>query len=308
MEELNLRLSELGAYGKLPFYRDFLRVRCFDGPAGRFKAWIDSGFDRLSRSRSPAIGGPWRWILFTPQYRELLAGLLVDSHDGMRRFPFSCFARVQASGNTCPAEALVALRGLWEELGRFYETALEQPDAQSFRSFVESWTPPDIAGSDTRDTPATSLKQFADTLWGPDGMARLPAFLWSLRQDLQNLRQASGRSGTPPGLRLPMGDDLDALEQAAIWLQLLETNGFPKDANRQAWSVFAPSVARRGWLLFFEREPEPADLSGLAAAPPTAPAGDPSQAIGYGMFRNEVESTLLSDHATLADLARFRIL
>ena len=56
----------LGAYGKLPFSKEYLREECFSGTPGQFKQWLDLGVERKGAT---GLSAPYS-VLFRPATGE----------------------------------------------------------------------------------------------------------------------------------------------------------------------------------------------------------------------------------------------
>lgn len=76
------------AFGKLPFYQDYIAV-LNTAEANQWRSWLLSVFSK-ENLRIPK--GRWPFVFnFSPQ-SKLVVGLIEDSSDGIREFPFSIFA------------------------------------------------------------------------------------------------------------------------------------------------------------------------------------------------------------------------
>ncbi len=106
----------LQIYGKRPFYKDYIAVVTTKGGI-RFRDWLLSTFGGEGIAPPPGLnpfvfrGGPGR---------ELVAGLLEPSSDGLRKFPFSIFADLNLA-RAEKARQWSLLLYLFGELGGVHE-------------------------------------------------------------------------------------------------------------------------------------------------------------------------------------------
>jgi hypothetical protein len=78
----------LQAYGKLPLYSDYISVLA-DETGNKWRAWLLKAFGR-DGMRIPA--GRWPYAFCPSPGASIVVGLIEDSSDGIREFPFSMFA------------------------------------------------------------------------------------------------------------------------------------------------------------------------------------------------------------------------
>jgi hypothetical protein len=78
----------LQAYGKLPLYSDYISVLA-DDTGNKWRVWLLKTFGR-DGMRLPA--GRWPYAFCPSPGASIVVGLIEDSSDGIREFPFSLFA------------------------------------------------------------------------------------------------------------------------------------------------------------------------------------------------------------------------
>lgn len=104
----------VSAYGKLPFYKDFLRHGLAGQEAQAFKKWLDHGISKLWASqeayRDHEIGA-FALLLSFPGTGQQVLAYLWGSHDhgALRRFPFTVFVSLPTDRSMAPLEYLSAL-------------------------------------------------------------------------------------------------------------------------------------------------------------------------------------------------------
>lgn len=124
-------MLNVGCYGKLPFWPEFLELDATAEVAQAFKDWLHRGLAEARLQLGGAEGdvqfsGGWRLLFAPPGSTELLAGVIRPSADeGYRRsFPFSVFSvfpRRDWSGGDFSllplalARTFAALEILWDE-------------------------------------------------------------------------------------------------------------------------------------------------------------------------------------------------
>lgn len=88
-KKLSLPGFVVNAFGKLPFYKEYLYL-CPDPAFGDLKAWVDDRFERLSRkeTRPPYLAPNRHFMIHVPSHKTDLVGSIWESNDGLRTFPF----------------------------------------------------------------------------------------------------------------------------------------------------------------------------------------------------------------------------
>lgn len=88
-KKINLPGFMVNAFGKLPFYKEYLYI-CPEQSFAELKAWVDDRFERLSRqgTQPPYLAPNRHFMIHSPQTKTDLVGSIWESNDGMRTFPF----------------------------------------------------------------------------------------------------------------------------------------------------------------------------------------------------------------------------
>ena len=89
------RKGTVECFGKLPFYRDFISVATTN-EAVQWKNWL---LNFAGKKYPPLPKGLWPFIFRSSSNSDVLVGLIEDSSDGIREFPFSIFCSVSKSKN-----------------------------------------------------------------------------------------------------------------------------------------------------------------------------------------------------------------
>ena len=104
----------LQAFGKLPLYSDYLSV-LIHGESNRWRRWL---LDHFSGDGMRIPQGQWPFVFYPFPGSNLVVGLVEDSSDGIREFPFSLFVICPPHGQEgwFPWESLVQT---WNALSAF---------------------------------------------------------------------------------------------------------------------------------------------------------------------------------------------
>jgi hypothetical protein len=98
-------------YGKLPFYKDYIAI-VTSKSAMQWKAFL---LDSFGQEGMKIPAGNWPFIYQNSPKSELIVGLIEDSSDGIRQFPFSFFV-VCASGKGNIPFCSETVCGIWQQL------------------------------------------------------------------------------------------------------------------------------------------------------------------------------------------------
>jgi hypothetical protein len=299
----------LRAYGKLPFYQDFLGIRADEGTVSRrFRDWMDSGFagtyEMGGRAAGPMVSAPRSVLFRSDGGQTAVAAVVYESHDrnALREFPIAYF--VELSAAELEADGLgpaVLLEHLWSELAVVHE---EAAGCASAGDFYERLTPvvltrrSDLDG--TREHLAAEWNKAALAEWfdslAPagdrrEGMAIVHAAMHLMRND----------PGVP--VRLPLSPLLGPAAQADLWLKLGER------AGGSMWLPLEQSAG--GTLCLSPREPRPWDArlfrelpaAGLAEGGWTDLCAAPVEpASGFDRFAAVMEAELAAGDRRVGDL------
>jgi hypothetical protein len=108
-------------FGKIPFYRDYLST--VQSKEGRqWKDWILSNYGR--RIQVPKKKS--RFLFHYKKTGRVVVGIISDSSDGTREFPFSVFVILKRKNvqRQCMQ--------LWEQLDVIYQVAIKSKEINSF--------------------------------------------------------------------------------------------------------------------------------------------------------------------------------
>ncbi|HVR11184.1 MAG TPA: TagF domain-containing protein [Thermoanaerobaculia bacterium] len=221
-------LLSFSAYGKLPVYKDFLRLGMSGGEAQAFRQWLDRGFsrfweaDEVCSAHHPIAGHGF--VLGWSGAPGRLAGCLWGSHDQgeLRRFPFALFvalprgvgplAELHVLAQLMPAAAALRLQVAGaagaEEFYRQVRAATLTLRVESQGELLEQLR---------REAGEITVGSFAASLFGgpeDEAAARKGSALLAF---LGRVRARAGAAAPPFACRLPVSPLLPALRQAEIW-------------------------------------------------------------------------------------------
>ncbi len=290
----------LAAYGKLPCYAEYVKVRCLDANGRALRDWIDGGF-QLGGAR---LGGRWRVLEMGQTQRdggEPATATVRDSRDASgRAFAFVCYCTGGIDQDAGSVLDLVrSATELWRELARCDDALARETQLDSIKSAVIGWQ----LGMRARP-PATEpllMEQWAELLFAAgDPKDQLVQLLWELRRVLRGLRDGTaGTDGRLSALRLPLSPLAGAEEQVLLWMRALTTGGmrparrglaglqvhalaYPEDLGPTSALFVYPRPLRGGDYRLL-----PSPGAGLLQPPPAAPVR--ADATGYSVFRAAVE-------------------
>ncbi len=306
----------VGAYGKLPLSKEFLRHACWEGAARELKGWLDAGHDRLAaRATAPARDGNRRRLLFLPASgQEMLAAVAINSRDagGERRFPFIVFTTL-ARGD-CDRECVAtALEPVWAALEQEMERlrAAEDTDA-FFRMVREAALEAEPLSRErceeaVRGRDGVKVEEWLGNLFREDGVDLWVRGLWRLRSVVAPALATRTRSPQLGTFRLPLSRAHALGPQIDLWRAILRALS-PALAASGSWVL--PGESDPVWALhLFVRAVEPDDFppvvgETLAAERSTdlCEAGGRLPSDGFGAFRARLDGSILSPTATLAQL------
>jgi len=307
---------ELSAYGKLPLSKEFLRLRCFRGPAGSYRRWVDEGYQEATRrgGDQPHRLGHAHHLLFYPEgEKTAVVARLRDSTDsgGERPFPFTCYGSCPAKLlKAPPGEALARVRPLFEELTRLDESVQGLADLAAFQEELahQSLPPPLERGPGE----AAESQRLDELVFAGESEPKPESWverLWTLRHACETLKAGRIPGARLPGLRVPLAAKADPLGQSVLWLRMLDNAGFLAGRRTPVSLLFSASE-EPGSLWVLIRPPRTEDFSMLGTAPgellgPPPPGHSSPPVAGRSVFREAVQGELLAKGATLASLAGF---
>lgn len=218
----------VSVYGKLPFYKDFLRHALAGAECQAFKKWLDQGISQHwagSTARKRHDLGTHLLFLTFPATRRRLLIYLWGSHDtgGLRSFPFAVFVSLptERSGRV-PLAHLDALGAVGEEAAKLRRRLLAIDSVEGFQPLIRTSSIRLVLQEprtleDYFAEPRPSVGDFARSLFpqaeGEDSGRCLRALL-------RIMHRLRGREGI--AVRLPASELLGVERQAALWSLLLE--------------------------------------------------------------------------------------
>lgn len=215
----------LGIYGKLSFYKDFLRTNVTGPEASTFRNWLDRGFSRFweadPTSRDADIP-PHGFVLYLPGLEGLVLGRIRGSHDsgGLRRFPFVLFATQPAGrGAGRTLSILHALKQILPDLRDADQSLSNAPGVEAFYAHARDLNVgPTLIEHDEvlrqlrSEIERRTVADLARGMFGEDAERMWPALL-----DFCGRQQAQGRLA----VRIPVSFELDLMTQALLWTAIL---------------------------------------------------------------------------------------
>jgi hypothetical protein len=297
----------VSCFGKLPFHREFLRVGLGTPAAGWVVRWVEGAHAAwTSRGDAPAETSLVRFAA-APEGGGLVAGVVRQSSDGLRRHPVTFFIEDAREIGGADWHLLpLGLATAWHDLDAL--GTREWDGVETLTAALESGiASPDWDGARAarRDALATRLSEpswAAVTGASGDAGRHLAANLVAVAEAQRDAR--SEAEGVSVALPLPAGAPGVEI-RSAFWLELLAM-AVGSTAHRPAIVVgTAPSR-----LVAFYRSPEGPDLAAVLSSLDMAPIDDvaePWQALppeGSARAR-AVESIVESRGAeTLEDVLR----
>ncbi len=213
----------VACFGKLPFYREFIRHGCESPAAAGVVRWIERAHEAMTRAGTPTDtpGAEVTFALPHPEGAGVVAGVVRRSSDGLRRHPVALFAEDRASGlETQWHLAPIALAPLWRALAGLLEGPYEnvaQLGAALDASDVTIGVPDAVAAWEAFLSGATADGPWR-TLTGVDGDAGRHLALNLVAVARAQRDADSVEAGVSFAVPLA-GDDAGArLARAGLWL------------------------------------------------------------------------------------------
>jgi type VI secretion system ImpM family protein len=218
----------LSTYGKLPFYKDFLRSNLAGPESVAMKAWLDRGFSRYWEDRETcrdATIEPHAFLLALPETSHCLFGYLWGSHDsgGLRRFPFAVFGALPPTrGAAAALSHLMAISGAARDLRSLQDMIVGLPSVDAFNDRARRLgLRLEIPDEDEalqrlkKELSGVTEAAFAESLYGADAPRLWPALLGFIARaaDLDNAGALAAR--------FPTSDLLPVPAQAAFYTRLI---------------------------------------------------------------------------------------
>jgi hypothetical protein len=262
--------AHVACFGKLPFHREFLRLG-LDSPAAAWTVrWVEQAHAAWSRAgNAPATSPLVRFA--APVERSLVAGVVRQSGDGLRRHPITLF--VEAPGEVAARPELVPLAcaPVWTALAALLDGGAASVGELS-AALAAGVAAPDVATAarivaegDARDVPGGAWAALAGAS-DADGSRHLALNLvTAVRAQAEAASAADGVA-----VALPVDDDpAAAAVRASRWLAL-----FAAAVGRATAPPVLLMRAEPGLLVAFHRPPEGRDLAAVLSDPGLAPIDD----------------------------------
>jgi hypothetical protein len=231
---LGMRSAELrvGAFGKLPFYKDFISYNPDKRNLHLFRQWLEEGFSTpwpLSGGERPQLRTPYRLLNHTPGAAEMTVAVIWNSSDGKRLFPFSLFAALPIKGFSMRRGLIpLYLKHLWEQLQDLHEVCSRATEINELYSILKEAV---LKFDPTLDENVvfeewksfilnTPLKTFAAQLTHKIEEETWLTFLHNIRLYLAYF-SGSRRAAGNMAFNLPLASALPYVEQAEFWLEVL---------------------------------------------------------------------------------------
>ena len=257
----------VSCFGKLPFHREFLRIGLGGAGASWVVRWVEGAHESWNRAGNVPDGSPLVRFAAAVDGGAVVAGVVRQSTDGLRRHPVAFFVEDKRGADTDEWHLLpLAFEGPWAALGELGERSWES--LASLTAALDSGVPePDWE----RARPG-----YHEALAAPSGGAPWEALVGvhgePARHVAANLlavlaAQHDARSEAEGvSVAVPLPDDPTAAPgRACLWLELLGAA-----AARPA--VVVGSAPSR--LVAFFRPPEGSDLAAVLSSLDMAPIDD----------------------------------
>lgn len=124
----------VNAFGKLPFYKEYLYI-CPDQAFADLKSWVDDRFERLSRqgTEPPYLAPDRHFLIHMPHHKVDLVGSIWESDDGLRTFPFMLATAVPRKARKYGFPLFwQCLNNLWDYFERFGQHLRETGSSTDF--------------------------------------------------------------------------------------------------------------------------------------------------------------------------------
>jgi type VI secretion system ImpM family protein len=257
--------TRASCYGKLPFHREFIRVALDGAGAGWVERWVSQAHAAWTESGGAPTESPL--VRYAAEVAgRLVAGVVRQSSDGLRRHPVTLFVDV---GEVPPAEAWhllpLAATATWNALA----AVLDAPPSslEGLRTALDGGVPaPDVTGAaaayqSVLAEPAGAWPAFV-------GLDEEPARHAALNFAAVAEAQRGARSREEGvAVAFPLGVPDGAEGRAAVWLDAFSAAAGP----HRPVLLLAPAPAR---LTAIYRPAEGRDLAAVLCSPAMASIDD----------------------------------
>lgn len=258
----------VSCFGKLPFHREFLRLGLGSAAAAWVVRWVDGAHAAWTRGGAVPAESPLVRFAAAPEGGGLVAGVVRQSSDGLRRHPVAFFVEDVRGAEPDEWHLLpLALDASWAALAALGARDWEHLDALT--AALEAGAPApawDAARAARRDALAAPV---AGAPWSVlagaegDGARHVAANLLAVAEAQRGARSAA--EGVSVALPLP-ADPALAASRASLWLELL---GIAAGAGAGRPAIALGDAPPR--LVAFYRPPEGPDLAAVLSSLDMAP-------------------------------------
>ena len=265
----------VSCFGKLPFHREFLRVGLGSPGAASVVRWVEGAHAAWSRAGDAPTETPLVRFATATEHGGVVAGVVRQSSDGLRRHPVAFFIEDPARVERADWPLLpLALAEPWTALAEL--SARRWDDHAALAAALAAGTPaPDwdaarMARREALAAPCTGSPWEALTGARGDDARHVAANLLAVAEAQRAAR--SEAEGVSVALPLPSDPTL-APSRASLWLELLDLAA--------GASVSGPAIALGDTpprLVAFYRPPEGPDLAAVLSSLDMAPIDDLAEA------------------------------
>lgn len=265
-----------GAYGKLPFWPEYLEVQVAHPSSRELKRWIHegrhvAGLGSESEEEAHAVREKrrLRFVFAAAGAPEMVAGVMRPSADlgNRREFPFAVFAHfARRAWGKHYALLPMALEPVWDALDDVWASLAEVASVAAFKEILDTArVPTPTEPAEVRARYESGLSRGAAWASGRSDGASIEALRKNLAPLLKELK------ATPDHVRLelPLCTSIDeAAFDASFWVDLLNRQFLFRRFEPILFLDGAPSQSdRRAYLLFGAAKAEDYPwISGIGAA------------------------------------------
>jgi hypothetical protein len=265
----------VSCFGKLPFHREFLRIGLGTPGAASVVRWVDGAHAAWSRSGDPPAETPLVRFAMATEHGGVVAGVVRQSSDGLRRHPVAFFIEDPARVARADWPLLpLALAGPWTELSALSARSWDDHDALTGALAAGTpaldWEAARAARREALAAPCPGSPWEALTGVRGDDARHVAANLLAVAEAQRAARSTA--EGVSVALPLPPDPGL-APSRASLWLELLDLAAGMAESG--------PAIALRDTpprLVAFYRPPEGPDLAAVLSSLDMAPIDDLAEA------------------------------
>jgi type VI secretion system ImpM family protein len=261
----------VSCYGKLPFYKDFLREKLVSKDAQAFRQWLDKGISHFW-GPSEAYQGetiyPHAFLFRFPGTGSYIVGYLWGSHDQgeLRFFPFSLFTSLPAGREAYPPHAILeVLESIVAAGRRWHHESSRLASHQDFKAWSRALTlqvtirPEQAVTSEIlSQAEDITIGEYADDLWEEGSESEWPALLSYLKRYEERIRER--RHPTDLAIRFPSSKRMPLVQQAQYWTLILEQFDSRRERPCQ---ILVPAYDDKAGITMVLRSLRPDDVYAL---------------------------------------------